>query len=66
MLEVKEMLEELHNLKELGLINRWVIHKGKIAYEGNVNEQCFIACVNVEEWKSILKNINEIGKAGLL
>lgn len=66
MLEVKEMLEELHNLKELGLISKWVIHKGKIAYEGNVNEQCFIGLVNVEEWKTILKNINEIGKAGLL
>lgn len=66
MLEVKEMLEELHNLKELGLIKKWVIHKGKIAYEGNVNGQCFIGLVKVEEWKTILKNINETGKAGLL
>lgn len=66
MLEVKEMLEELHNLKELGLIKKWVIHKEKIAYEGNVNGQCFIGLVKVEEWKTILKNINEIGKVGLL
>ena len=66
MLEVKEMLEELHNLKEKGLLKKWVIHKGKITYEGNVNGQFFIGLVNVEEWKTILKNINEIGKAGLL
>lgn len=66
MVEEKKMLNELRSLKAQGLIDKWVIHKGKIIYTGNINEQSFIATTDIKEWKNILRNINEIGKVGLL
>lgn len=53
------MLEELHNLKELGLISKWVIHKGKIAYIGKIDELVHYDIIKVEEWENILSTINK-------
>ena len=37
MAEEKKMLNELRSLKAQGLIDKWIIHKGKIIYTGNIN-----------------------------
>ena len=49
MAEEKKMLNELRSLKAQGLIDKWVIHKGKIIYTGNINEQSFIATTDIKE-----------------
>lgn len=59
MILVKEMLEELHNLKELGLISKWVIQNGEIAYIGKIDEFVHYDVIKAEEWENILSTINK-------